>query len=320
MLQATSTSRTIQYSVMAEVSTPAGGNWLRISATQGQTAGTVVVTANPTGLSDGIYAGSVLFTPTDATVNSVAVPVTLIVGCGQGGCTIQPNILAVVNAASFHPTGAPGAIMTIFGTNLSDAVYQAQSYPLPTTLGPTSVTANGIPVPLFYVSPTQINFQMPSGVPATGIAVTVSNGAVPSQYSQRASTPHITPLNQVDPGLFLNSGRAAALNQDLTPATPAAPIPAGGYVLLFFTGQGPISPSLADGTAAPATPLSLITGIVQVMIGGKPAQVSYAGVAPGFAGLSQINAIIPTGLTPGDQPVFISTNGVSSNAGLITVK
>jgi adhesin/invasin len=61
-----------------------------------------------------------------------------------------------------------------------------------------------------------------------------------------------------------------------------------------------------DGTAAPATPLSLITGMVQVTIGGQPAQVSYAGVAPGYAGLSQINAVIPTGLTPGDQPVFIT--------------
>jgi adhesin/invasin len=162
---------------------------------------------------------------------------------------------------------------------------------------------------------------MPSGVPTTEVTVAVSNGAVSSQFSMRASSPHISPLTEVDPGLFVNAGnRAAALNQDLTPATAATPIPAGSYVLLFFTGQGPISPPLADGTAAPATPLSLITGMVQVTIGGMPAQVSYAGVAPGFAGLSQVNAIIPAGLTPGDQPVFISINGVSSNAGLITVK
>jgi len=98
------------------------------------------------------------------------------------------------------------------------------------------------------------------------------------------------------------------------------PQPAGAQIVLFFTGQGPISPPLADGTAAPAAPLSLITGMVQVMIGGKPAEVSYAGVAPGFAGLSQINAIIPEGLAAGDQPVFVTVNGVASNAGLITVK
>ena len=68
------------------------------------------------------------------------------------------------------------------------------------------------------------------------------------------------------------------------------------------------------------SPLSLITGDVQVAIGGKPAQIDYSGAAPGFAGLSQIIAIIPAGLAAGDQPVFITINGVASNAGLITVR
>jgi adhesin/invasin len=85
-------------------------DWLQISTTQGQTAGTVVVTANPAGLASGIYDGSVLFTPTESGINQVAVPVTLIVDCGQGGCVLQPNILAVVNGASFQPGGAPRAI------------------------------------------------------------------------------------------------------------------------------------------------------------------------------------------------------------------
>lgn len=70
----------------------------------------------------------------------------------------------------------------------------------------------------------------------------------------------------------------------------------------------------------PKTPLSLITGTVQVSIGGQPAQVTYQGVAPGFAGLGQINAIVPAGLADGDQPAFVTVNGVASNAGLITVK
>jgi uncharacterized protein (TIGR03437 family) len=59
---------------------------------------------------------------------------------------------------------------------------------------------------------------------------------------------------------------------------------------------------------------------VQVTIGGQPAQVTYQGVAPGFAGLAQINAIVPSGLAPGDQPVFVSVGGIPSNAALITVK
>jgi adhesin/invasin len=102
-LRATSTSRAIAYHVTAQVSTPSGGTWLQVSSTQWQTTGTVTVTANPAGLTQGVYDGAIVFTPVESRVNSVAVPVTLIVGCGQGGCVIEPNIISVVNGASFHP-------------------------------------------------------------------------------------------------------------------------------------------------------------------------------------------------------------------------
>ena len=85
------------------------------------------MTANPANLANGVYDGWCLFTPTDNTLNPVAVPVTLIVGCGQGGCQLQPTIIGVVNGASFQPGGAPRvAIMTIFGTNLSDAIHDVR--------------------------------------------------------------------------------------------------------------------------------------------------------------------------------------------------
>ena len=167
-LTATSSSRTIAYRVSVQVSTPSGGTWLQVTTVQGQTTGTVTVNANPAGLSNGVYDGSVLFTPTEAGINQVAVPVTLIVGCSQGGCLLQPRIIAVVNGASFRPGGAPRAAMSIFGTQLSDGVYQAPAYPLPRKLGPTSVAVNGVVVPLYYASPTQINFQMLSDIPAAG--------------------------------------------------------------------------------------------------------------------------------------------------------
>ena len=138
-LRATSSSRTIAYSVSVTVSTPSGGNWLQVSTSQGQTPGMVTVTANPANLASGVYDGSVLFTPTDNTLNSVALPVTLIVGCGQGGCQLQPTIIAVVNGASFQPGGAPHAIMTIFrdkpvGCHLRRVVLSA-AYPVGANLG-----------------------------------------------------------------------------------------------------------------------------------------------------------------------------------------
>src|SRR5262249_53189250 len=156
----------------------------------------------------------------------------------------------------------------------------------------------GNSVPLYYASPTQINFQMPFGAPVGGVQVAVTNASTRVQTAQAYSLN----LTAVAPGLFQNPGnRAAALNQDLSPNTPSNPVGAGGYIVLFMTGHGPLSPPLAEGVAAPTTPLSLITGNVQVSIGGQPAQVSYAGVAPGYAGLGQINAIVPAGLAAGDQ-------------------
>jgi adhesin/invasin len=320
-LTATSTSRAITFKASTQVSTPSGGDWLKISTVQGQTPGSVIVTANPAGLADGVYDGSVLFTSVESGVNAVAVPVSLIVGCGQGGCVVEPNIIAVVNGASFQPGGAPRAIMTIFGTNLSDNTYQATSFPLPTQLGPTSVMANGLAVPLYFVSPTQINFQMLSDAPAGPVQVVVKNQTVTGRRALGTSQPHISTLMVVDPGLFVtNRRRAAALNVDLSVHTAATPIPAGGFVILFLTGEGPVTPAVADGTAAPASPLSLIDVPVTVTIGGKDAMVTYQGLTPGLAGLAQLNVIVPAGLTPGDQPVFVTINGKASNAGLITVK
>jgi adhesin/invasin len=212
--------------------------------------------------------------------------------------------------------------MSIFGTNLSDNTYQATTFPLPTQLGPTSVMVNGVATPLFYVSPLQINFQMPSGVPATAVSVVVNNQVTTaSARAQHASQPHISMLTGVDPGLFvMPDGRAAALNADLSLNTAATPIPAGGYVILFITGEGPVTPAVTDGTPAPSSPLSLINAPVTVTIGGKNAAVTYQGLTPGLAGLAQLNVIVPAGLTPGDQPAFVSINGFPSNAGLITVK
>src|SRR5262249_13059721 len=161
----------------------------------------------------------------------------------------------------------------------------------------TTVTVNGVAAPLYYVSPTQINFQMPFGAPADTVSVAVNNQAASGLRALRASTPHASVLGVVDPGLFITSGqRAGALNVDPSVHTPATPIAAGDFVLLFLTGQGPVTPAVAEGVAAPAVPLSLINGSVQVNIGGKNAALTYQGLAPGFAGLAQLNAIVPAGL------------------------
>jgi adhesin/invasin len=306
----TSTGRAIGYNVTTSVA--AGGSWLQVGSTQGLTPNSLQVSVNTTALAEAVYQGSIVLTPTEAGLSNIIIPVTLVVGP-----VIQtPVILEVTNAGSFHPSGTPGALMTIFGRALSDAVYQATTLPLPQTLGPTTVTVDGAPVLLYYVSPTQINFQMPSGQGAGTPSVVVTNAAL-----KASSQAFPVILTAVNPGLIVTpDGRAAALNQDFSPNTAATPQPAGAIILVYLTGQGPTTPPVPDGVAAPSSPLSVVNGRVAAQIGGKPAEVLFAGLAPGFVGDTQVNVRIPEGLAPGDQPVFITINDVPSNAGLISVR
>jgi len=206
--------------------------------------------------------------------------------------------------------------MTIFGRNLATSTMQALAYPLPTTLGTTMVMVNGAPVPLYYVSPGQINFQMPSNTPLGNAQVDVNVGG--QQVSSFNAQPVM--LTAVDPGLYMNGPRAAALNPDQTPHTAATPQAAGTILAFYLTGQGTVNPAIPDGNPAPSEPLALVKGTAQATIGGQTAEVIFAGLAPGFAGLAQVNIRIPQGLSPGDHPAFIVINGIPSNAGLISVR
>jgi adhesin/invasin len=183
------------------------------------------------------------------------------------------------------------------------------------------VTVNGSPAPLFYASPTQINFQMPSGVPAGTADIVVTNEAMTSGRALGSSSQQPTSVRGGESGPVCDHEReGVCLECDLSVHTAATPIPAGGYVILYITGQGSVTPPVLDGTAAPLMPLSLVDAPVTVSIGGKDAQVTFQGLAPGYAGLTQLNVIVPAGLLPGDQAVFVAINGLPSNAAVITVK
>jgi adhesin/invasin len=304
----------ISYRATVQVQIPAGGNWLSVSPATGVTPGSATVAVDPTSLQPGIYSGFVTFTPDDTTISPVSIPVTMVVGCGTSGCAAPPPVVAAVtNAASFHIGGSPGGAHTIFGAYLSSSTQTAATFPLPLSLGGTSLLVNGIAAPLYFVSPSQINFQMPS---STGTGPAQVQVTLNGQSSSLTSS-----ITSVQPGLYVDENlRAKALNQDLSFHTPQTPIPAGGYVVLYLTGLGPTTPPVPDGQPAPLSPLATLNGRVQATVGGLPANVAFGGLAPGFAGLIQVNAQIPSGLTPGDQPVFVTINGVASNTGLITVK
>jgi uncharacterized protein (TIGR03437 family) len=219
------------------------------------------------------------------------------------------------NAASYAPRISPGALASIFGTGFGTSTFVADD-PWPTsTTNFVSVQVNGVAAPLYYVSPGQINFQVPWATPTTGtvnVAVVVNGGT-----SNIAAVPVATAA----PGLFvLPSGQAAVLNPDYSINDPSNPVKAGATIFAYLTGSGPVSPAVKDGVPASTTSLVYVQASNSATIGNQPATVSFAGLAPGFVGLVQMNIVVPTGLAPGTYPLSVTIDGQTSNAAPITVK
>jgi uncharacterized protein (TIGR03437 family) len=220
----------------------------------------------------------------------------------------------VLNAASFQPGIAPGAYATIQGTNLAASAVSPASGIFGNTLGGVSVTLNGTAVPLLYISPTQINFQVPFSI-APGKAYLVVTA--PAGKSDATAVD----IAAAAPGIFQDSaGHALALNQDFSVNTSAHQVRAGDIILLYLTGGGLLMTSLPNGGVSPGTPVSLVLPAV-VTVGGQSADVLFAGAAPLLStGLVQINARVPSGLATGDYPVKVTIGGqVSSNTPVISV-
>jgi uncharacterized protein (TIGR03437 family) len=229
-----------------------------------------------------------------------------------------PTIAAVENGASFVVGGpvSAGSLATIFGTGFG-AQTVATSVPLPLQLANTSLTVNNVPAPLIFVNPSQINFQVPVETAAGPAMAIVTFNSFPSA----AFTFQVA---AAAPGIFLyDTTRAIAQNyadNSLNgPNSPAAP---GDFLVVYLTGQGPVSgPALTDGVPLPAPPpLFSATLPSSATIGGKDATMTFLGLTPGFIGLAQADIQVPQLAPAGDYPLVITINGVKSNAPVVSVK
>jgi uncharacterized protein (TIGR03437 family) len=251
-------------------------------------------------------------------------------GRGVYRLTLPSRAAASVSAASYSRAGlAPESIAAAFGTNLATDIQFAEKQPLPTTLAGTRVLIKDITgvvrlAPLFFVSPGQINYQIPMGVAAGSAIITYSGG----DGSVSIGTERI---EAVAPGLFAanSSGRGVASafairvradgSQSLEPVARfdfaqnmivAIPIdlgPATETVFLILYGTG-----IRNRSAQSA---------VTVRIGGEDASVQYASVAPGFVGLDQVNMIIPRSLAGrGEVGIELIADGKRANEVKVAIK
>lgn len=218
----------------------------------------------------------------------------------------------VVNAASFAAQISPGSLATLFGSGFAGATTGA-TLPLSTKLGGVSVNVNNQAAPLLFVSPGQINFQVPWETPVGTASITVSG----SSLTSAAVT---VPVLTAAPGLFFqSSGQAIVQNQDVSLNSPANPAKVGSTIVAYLTGSGPVSPALADGAVASSGPLNSVTSSVGATFGTVSGQVSFAGLTPGFIGLLQMNVVVPTSLNTQDYLLSLTINGQKSNAATVSV-
>jgi len=234
--------------------------------------------------------------------------------------TISNN--GIVDAASggYAQQGvAPGSYISIYGSNLSDAM-QAFSTPyLPVALSAVSISFDGdglsYPGYLTFVSPGQINSQVPwefQGHSSVGVTVWAS-GLPTATYK--------LPLAAVSPAIFVVGGVAAAIDYNQgTIVTSAAPVKRGDTVELFVNGLGAVSNTPPSGQVSLASPFSQTTATPAVMIGGVSAPVSFSGLAPQIVGLYQVNVMVPQNVTPGNAQVTVSIGGVTSAAATLPVQ
>jgi uncharacterized protein (TIGR03437 family) len=249
--------------------------------------------------------GGILFMQTDAGWT--------VAGTGQPQFAAPQQ--AIVNAASYKfGQMAPGSLFSIFGGGLSNQTASATALPLPKTLAATQVVVNGEAAPLLYVSPDQINAEVPLDIP-TGqpVSLTVMNGATSSNVAAVTVSP-------AAPGIFTyGQNWAVVVNPDGSVNSEASPAHPGDVLVAYLTGGGAVNPAgpWTTGGAAP-NGISPVTSQYSISVGGQQAQQYYLGLTPDFVGLYQANFKVPQ-LAQGSYPLAVTVAGLQSNAAMIAV-
>jgi uncharacterized protein (TIGR03437 family) len=210
---------------------------------------------------------------------------------------------------------APGEIVEIYGSNLGNQTATASSVPLPANLSGISVLIGGLPAPLFYVSPGQIDAQVPYElVPSKQYQVQVNNNG---------ATTTATTISMVAQAPGLASDAAGTViaqhNADYSLVTATSPAKPGEYIILYLNGLGTPDQPVATGAAAPGSTLIHPAVPPTVTLNGVTVPVYFAGLTPSAVGLYQIDLQIPANTPDGNLLLSIAQNGAISNIVTIPV-
>jgi uncharacterized protein (TIGR03437 family) len=248
---------------------------------------------------------------------------TLVVGFQAkqfSGTGVFLNPDGIVNSASFAPitnSVAPGEYVTLFGSGLASNE-QAPSLPLSISLGSAQVSVNGSSAPLLVAGPTLVNALVPNATPVNSFATFQVTGTASSSSQVTVYTASTAP------GVFTSTangiGPADVFHSNFTYVTQNSPAVAGETLIFYATGLGATTPVVADGVAAPSPAATVNDSNLSVDIfdssgNAITATIGFAGLAPGLAGVYQINFTVPPGLASGIGYLDLgTTDGYTSEA------
>lgn len=240
------------------------------------------------------------------------------------GLLLPFPVIATAGISSPHdfggyPAAGPGSIVEIYGTNLaatsrSWAAQDFQNGNAPTTLDGVSVTVKGIPAYVSYVSPTQVNIQVPAGVPTDGVAPVILT------YNSEASQPVNLSMRPYEGGLLapasfkvgntqyvaaIHASTGAFVTNGKIPGYPSAPAKPGETLIFYGVGFGPVTPTSVPVAGQIVNQANNLMNTVTFQFGSSTAQVTYAGLVQGYVGLYQINVVVPSDAPTGDVPVQV---------------
>jgi uncharacterized protein (TIGR03437 family) len=229
------------------------------------------------------------------------------------------GVLAAANVDKGTPI-VPGSYVAIYGTGLSDYSYSNPYTTLPMSLAYVTASFDvpsaklSVPARLVYVSPSQVNVQVPwelQGQTSAQLKIVL--------FENEPGNVVTVPLADYGPAFFHTA--ADALDENFKVITAANPAKRGGVAQLFLNGLGPVNNQPESGAPASGTNLATTKQTPVVMIGGMQAPVAFSGLAPGFPGLYQVNVTVPQGVTPGAAvPITVSIGGKTSKESTIPVQ
>ena len=218
------------------------------------------------------------------------------------GPQVHLSVAGVSNAATGQQVFAPGMIMSVYGTAMGNFAQSAAAVPLPQYLAGFEAFVNDVPAPLYFVSPNQVNIQIPYETSPGRATLNLGNPweNINYRFTVTAAAPGIFTF----PDGSVNPSRAASGGQTVT---------------MFITGEGQVTPAVTTGSTPSGSRMPQPRQPVTVTVGGLPATVQSIGIPSWSVGVTQVNFTVPAGLAPGVQQVIVTVGTAASPPANITI-